>query len=168
MTMMIDGFSIEPHTDNSFIFKRAIEPQHEYMMTLDPIKVLQTLPADVAEGDPLDDAERFEGEVIEAAKKCRDQLFPDEYGQRGYTNWTSMPSAAALPVPCLQERGRADDTSVVTDTGRPRRDHRDAPRRVSNRSSPSVSCLTLYRGDLGDSGRGCKHGAWHARFAQIA
>jgi hypothetical protein len=78
MLTTIDGFSIETHNDR-FIFQRVAEPHHEYVLKLDPepVKVVLIVPADVAHRDPLQDARRFEGEVLEVARKFRDRLFPE-------------------------------------------------------------------------------------------
>lgn len=77
-TMMIDGFSIELHTTDTFLFWRVAGPQHEYIIKLDSehIELLQIVPAAVSDGDPEVDPRRFEGEVLKAANKFQDQLFP--------------------------------------------------------------------------------------------
>jgi hypothetical protein len=77
--MTIDGFSIEPHTTmDTFLFWRMAEPQHEYIIKIDSahIELRQILPAAVSHGDPEVDARLFKGEVLSAAKKCQDRLFP--------------------------------------------------------------------------------------------
>lgn len=77
MTTMIDGFSVEPQTSETFMFKRTAVPQHEYefRLTSEHVGLIQTMPAPVDHGDPGEDAERFEIEAAEAAKKYRDHLF---------------------------------------------------------------------------------------------
>jgi hypothetical protein len=76
--MTINGFSIEPHTTDTFLFWRVDEPQHEYIIKIDSkhIELVQILPAAVSQGDPEVDARRFKGEVLSAAKKCQDLRFP--------------------------------------------------------------------------------------------
>jgi hypothetical protein len=78
MRTTIDGFSIEPHSGSTFLFRRNARPQHEYLIELTTKRVepLEILPAYVAEGDPLADAKRFEDAVLKAARKFRDQLLP--------------------------------------------------------------------------------------------
>ena len=76
---MIDGFSIEPHTTiDTFLFCRMAEPQHECIIKIDSghIELLLIAPAAVNHGAPEVDARRFKGEVLNAAKKCQDLLFP--------------------------------------------------------------------------------------------
>ena len=77
MTMMIDGFSVEPHISGAFIFRRAAVPQHEYefRLTSEHVVLIQTVPAPVDHGDPEEHPECFEVEAAEAARKYRDHLF---------------------------------------------------------------------------------------------
>jgi hypothetical protein len=80
MMTIIDGFSIEPHSGSSFLFQRKTRPQHEYLIKLTRahVKLLEILPGDIAQGDPLVDAERSEDAVLKAATKYRDQLLPPD------------------------------------------------------------------------------------------
>jgi hypothetical protein len=75
---MIDGFDIEPYIDDTFLFRRVCEPQHEYVVkiTSERIEVSETLPADVDCEDPGVDAVSRKGDVLKAAKQYKVRLFP--------------------------------------------------------------------------------------------
>jgi hypothetical protein len=53
MTTTIDGFSIEPHTNDTFSFRRLSEPHHEYEYRLvsKRIELIKIVPAAIPHGD---------------------------------------------------------------------------------------------------------------------
>jgi hypothetical protein len=73
----IDGFDVDAYVADTFLFRRAGEPQHEYVVkiTSERIEVSETLPADIGCGDPGVDAVNRKGDVLKAAKKYQGQLF---------------------------------------------------------------------------------------------
>ena len=73
----IDGFSIEPHTNDTFMFQRLAEPHHEYeyKLTSKSIELIKIVPAAIPHRDPAMDARRFGRDATEAARKYKDQLF---------------------------------------------------------------------------------------------
>ena len=75
---IIDGFEIEPHTADTFLFRRVGEPHHEYeyRLTSKRVELLKIVPAAVGQGDPDKDAKRYGGAASEVAKRYRNQLFP--------------------------------------------------------------------------------------------
>jgi hypothetical protein len=78
MTREIGGFTVGPYSTDTVIAERIDEPQHMHWFryTSDGVELLETVPATVSNGDPLEDAKRYEGEATAAAKKYRDLLSP--------------------------------------------------------------------------------------------
>jgi hypothetical protein len=78
MTREIDGFTISPHTTETIMAQRLAEPRHEYVFGYTPegVKLLELVPGATTQGDHWDEeARRYEGDAVAAAKKYRDQLF---------------------------------------------------------------------------------------------
>ena len=77
MMTKIDGFTIEPHGGSCFLLQWINAPQHgfKFEITSEHARLIETLPADVAKGDPLADAKRFESKALKAADKHRRQMF---------------------------------------------------------------------------------------------
>jgi hypothetical protein len=77
MTQEIDRFNIEPDIDSTFQFHRIAEPKHTYRIEITSVRVrlIDTQPTDVANGDPTADAERFKNDALKAAEKQRKKLF---------------------------------------------------------------------------------------------
>jgi hypothetical protein len=77
MTHEIDGFSIEPNSGSRFLFRRMAAPEHTYdiEITSERVTLVATLPAPVADGDPLVDAMRSKDKALKAADKHRRQMF---------------------------------------------------------------------------------------------
>jgi len=78
MTREIDGFTIGPYSADTIIAQRLAEPRHEHVFkyTPDGVELLKYAPGATTQGDQwAEDAQRYEGEATEAAKKYQDQLF---------------------------------------------------------------------------------------------
>jgi hypothetical protein len=78
MTEEINGFAIEPSSSNRYLFRRVIEPRHEYIFDITAKRVVlrATLPQDVGvnRSDALDDAERSEGDARKAAQEFQRRI----------------------------------------------------------------------------------------------
>jgi hypothetical protein len=78
MTEEIHGFAVEPSSSNRYLFRRVIEPRHEYIfdITAKRIVLRATLPedVDVNRSDPLDDAERSESDAQKAAQEIQRRI----------------------------------------------------------------------------------------------
>jgi hypothetical protein len=77
MTQEIDGFTIEPNSDSCFLFHWNTGPHHTFNIeiTSKRVTLVETLPAAVADGDPLADAKRFESKALKAAGKHKRHMF---------------------------------------------------------------------------------------------
>ena len=79
MTQEINGFAIEPSSSNRHLFRRVIEPRHEYVFEITSKRIVlhATLPVDVGpdRGVALDDAERSEKDAQKAAEEFQRQIF---------------------------------------------------------------------------------------------
>jgi hypothetical protein len=78
MTREIAGFTVSSYSIDTIIVQRLVQPHHEYRfrLTAKGVELLETMPAAVADGDPLEDANHFEDEATAAAKKYHGLLFP--------------------------------------------------------------------------------------------
>jgi hypothetical protein len=79
MTDEINGFAIEPSCTNRHLFRRLIEPKHEYVFEITPRRVVlhATLPDEVGRDreDALNDAERAEKDAQKAAEELQRRIF---------------------------------------------------------------------------------------------
>ena len=79
MTDEINGFAIEPSCSNRHLFRRVIEPKHEYVFEITSKRIVlhATLPDEVGRDRmaALDDAERAEKEAQKAAEEFQRRNF---------------------------------------------------------------------------------------------
>ena len=79
MTDEINGFAIEPSCSNRHLFRRVIEPKHEFVFEITSKRIVlhATLPDEVGRDRmaALDDAERAEKEAQKAAEEFQRRNF---------------------------------------------------------------------------------------------
>jgi hypothetical protein len=82
MTEEINGFAIELSGSNRYLFRRVIEPRHEYIFEITSKRIVlrATLPQDVGvnRSDALDDAERSEKDAQKAAQEFQRRILGGE------------------------------------------------------------------------------------------